>query len=77
MDHKRNNKNKSTMKGSIKRKALSLDMFGRDIKFNYDGEDSFRTVLGFLLSVLAISVTILFASVRYLDMIDYADTVYQ
>ena len=55
--------------------AKSFDAFGTPIKLTVNGEDAHRTYLGSVMSIFVLSVTLMYASIRWQILMDYGDTI--
>ena len=53
---------------------VSLDMFGEQIGFNIGGDESHKTWIGSLLTVIIFSVTCLYGSIKFIHMIEHDDS---
>ena len=53
-----------------------IDMFGKPIGFNFNGQSTYTTWYGSILSMVAISLVILYTSVQFITMLDYGDSKY-
>jgi len=54
--------------------AKQVDMFGQSVGFLVDGESTYTTWIGALVSVVVICLTMTFASTKYVAFRDKTDT---
>ena len=55
--------------------AKSFDAFGTPIKLTLNGEHKHKTYLGSVMSILVLTITLLYASFRWKIMRDYGDNI--
>jgi len=56
------------------RTAKQVDMFGKYVGFYVDGESTYTTWIGALVSVVVIGLTLIFSSTKYLALRDKTNT---
>ena len=69
-------KKRSNCEG-FKRRLVSFDSQGQSIGFNFDGSETYQTVLGSLITLLTIAVAIVYGQERVRTMITYGDSKFQ
>ena len=69
--------NKKSFNRGMKNKFLSIDFLGEPITFNIHGRNTYRTCFGSMLVTLILIVTMTYASIKFGDMMNYADTNHQ
>ena len=69
-------KNKASALSGVFKKFLSLDLFTQTPGFEVEGNTSYRTFMGSILSLLIIIIVTPYAAKRYIIMVDHKDTRY-
>ena len=55
-------------------KLLSIDRFGKEVKFNVDGKQSLGTVKGAILSSVMMLLFLTYSYIKFMDMWEFGDT---